>query len=902
VKREIWERLLLALLGTKLVVALVGAILGGRPATDLAGGATILSQAALMLPLCIYALAGLFLLLAGSGDRRATLLGIFFLLLANPFSNRPLLQLLDTGTFGLGIPALVLSSLHLDAFLPAVLWRFVGEFPTPVLSFRARRVLNAGTIASLVAGFALFSFELKQLLANVIGSWSRPVMNLRDLAPEKPDYGYYSIVLSLALLALAFLLTRIPRIAEPEARRARLFVLALAAMVPFLLYVVIDAVADRFDRSVPLPGPIYDALFALFCSAPLAASYTVVVYQVLNVRLIARKALQYALARYSAIALAVVPLGALVAYIVDHRTETIAKIFSGGSHLLLLGSSAAVGFGALRYRRTLLDSIDRRFFREQYDARQTLTLLVERIRATHGVADLANLLCREADLALHPESVSLMAFEPRSGVLTDPKLRSRRLDASSSLAALIASASDPLQIDLEDARSPLAKLPEKERYWLVDSSFRIIVPILARDGSLLGLIGLGEKKSGLPFFKEDRQLLRAIASSAAWVLEVELSRSLGSSHRSRPEPEVGEAAAVTPPDPAAVAAELAKECPNCGRLYPAYTVFCATCSRRLEPSHVPYMLPNKFRFERRIGTGGMGVVYRATDLSLGRAVAVKTLRRVSPEDAMRLRREARTAAAVSHPHLAPIYGLETWQGTPMLVMELLEGGTLAQRIEKGRLSARETVELGIAMAAALELLHASDILHRDIKPSNIGYSRDSARDNALDNARDHVRDNAAKLMDFGIARVMFDLRRDLEVTAPADLDEESVQLPPTSVWNRTAATSLTASKQVVGTLAYLSPEALSGQTADTSFDLWGLAIVLYECLLGRKIFSGGDMHQLMNRIRNGRVPEFAQICPEHDELLGDFFRSALHKTISRRPASARDFRERLAALLPRLAS
>jgi non-specific serine/threonine protein kinase/serine/threonine-protein kinase len=106
----------------------------------------------------------------------------------------------------------------------------------------------------------------------------------------------------------------------------------------------------------------------------------------------------------------------------------------------------------------------------------------------------------------------------------------------------------------------------------------------------------------------------------------------------------------------------------------------------------------------------------------------------------------------------------------------------------------------------------------------------------------------------------------------------------------------------VGTLAYLSPEALLGQPADTSFDLWSLAIVLYECLLGRKVFAGGDMHQLMNRIRSGRVPDFSQACPEHDELLGDFFRSALHKTIGRRPPSARDFRERLAALRPRLAA
>jgi serine/threonine protein kinase len=336
------------------------------------------------------------------------------------------------------------------------------------------------------------------------------------------------------------------------------------------------------------------------------------------------------------------------------------------------------------------------------------------------------------------------------------------------------------------------------------------------------------------------------------------------------------------PDSAGAGVELAKECPHCGKLHSAFTVFCSACSRRLEASHVPFVLPGKYRFERRIGTGGMGVVYKGSDLALGRPVAVKTLRRVSPEDAMRLRREARTAAAVSHRHLAPVYGMETWRGTPMLVMELLEGGTLSQRLEKGRLGAAETIELGIAMAEALEHLHASDILHRDIKPSNIGYTRGGI----------------PKLMDFGIARVMFDLRRDHEVSTPASLDDDSVLLAPTSVWNHTPS-SLTASRQLVGTLSYLSPEALSGQAADTSFDLWSLAIVLYECLLGRKIFTGGDIQQMMVRIRSGRVPDFVQACPEHEPLLGDFFRSALHRTVARRPASARDLRTRLLALRAR---
>ncbi|HEY4576134.1 MAG TPA: serine/threonine-protein kinase, partial [Thermoanaerobaculia bacterium] len=765
----------------------------------------------------------------------------------------------EAGALGLDYPALVLSSLSFDAFLPYFLWRFVGEFPTTVLSFRTRRLLNAGTLLSLLSGVVLFGFVLVQLVVKAAKSLDHPVVSLSLVAPEKPSYGFYSVVLSLSLSALVFLLTRIPRTSEVEKRRALVFVAGLlAVMAPFLILVLISAALTALGHTWKPPVWVLLALFFLFCSVPFTTGYAVAVHHVLNVRLIARKALQYALARYSAIGLAVVPLAALVVYVFEHREETINRIFSG-PRLPLLVSAVVVGGAALRYRRTLLDSIDRHFFREQYDARQTLTLLVERIRATHGVGELGALLCREVDLAFHPESVALLSFEPRSGMLADPKIRGRRLDASSQLATLIGSASDPLVVDLEDVRSPLAKLPEPDRYWLVDNGFRLIVPILARDGSLLGLIGLGEKKSELPFFKEDRTLLRAIAHGVAWVLEVELSRSLPPSGQGPVE------GTSPPPADSGTGSELAKECPNCGRLYVSYNIFCTSCSRRLEASHVPYLLPGKFRFERRIGTGGMGVVYRGVDLSLGRPVAVKTLRRVSPEDAMRLRREARTAAAVSHPHLAPVYGMETWQGTPMLVMELLEGGTLSQRIERGKLDAAETVELGIAMAEALEHLHASDILHRDIKPSNIGYTRDGT----------------PKLMDFGIARVMFDLRRDVEVAPAANLDDDSA-LPPTSMWN--LPTTVTMSKQLVGTLAYLSPEALNGQPADTSFDLWGLAIVLYECLLGRKIFAGGDMQQLMSRIRNGRVPDFSQSCPEQDDLLGDFFRAALHKTITRRPA------------------
>jgi len=615
---------------------------------------------------------------------------------------------------------------------------------------------------------------------------------------------------------------------------------------------------------------------------PVTVPYAVLVHRVLDVRLIARRALQHALARGLATGLVAVPSAALAAYLYLHSDETLLNLFSG-PRVLLLVSVILVGGAALRYRKPLLDAVDRRFFREQYDSRQILSLLVERIRSIRDSSHLAELVTREIDLALHLERVALLVVEARSGLLVDPRNRSRKLDAAPIFE--LAVSSEPLEIDPQHPGPPLQRLPEKERHWLAESGFRLLVPVLARDGSVLGLIALGEKKSGLPFLKEDRELLHAIASSAAWVLELEQENTISPHYRSHwhetQEPDDPTPRELPPPP----AIEMAKECPKCGSLHPPYTVFCGTCSRRLEVAAVPYILPGRFRFERRIGSGGMGVVYSGSDLALGRRVAIKTLRQVSAEDAMRLRKEARTAAAVSHPHLAPVYGLETWQGTPMLILELLEGGTLAQRIARERLSPREVVELGIAMAGALAQLHAADILHRDIKPSNIGYTRDGV----------------PKLMDFGIARLLRELADERDEEMPEEEEEgdgEDSQLA--ALWMRRAG--LPERLRFAGTLSYLSPEALRGEPEEPAFDLWSLAIVLYECLLGRKVFAGTPQ-QVIERIRSGRVPDFSQIedvDPGLDATLGELFRDALHRLPIRRPASAEEMQRRLEEVRERM--
>jgi hypothetical protein len=869
-----WKRLVLLLALIKVGVGLVALFATyGLPHTE------AYSDAYPYVLHLIYAVpftaAGLLLIVGGRRDPRALSLGGFFLMAATSFLNRPL-RTYFASSLTHHLPGLMhlVDSLELDAFMAFFLWSFARDFPHRLVSPEGQRRIRWAVLASLGAGWILFGLNLLNYLSWVI----RGAEPLHALVPMRGQGKYYSVLLPLTFAAVGFLLWRARRLQGQEQRRVRFFlqVLALSAGPP-LAEILIGLFVEPYrlykEGHPRLDGTIILIQTGFLLLMPLLTPYAVLVHQVLDVKLLARRAMQYALARYSTIVLAAAPLAALLVYFYEHRRQTIVEIFSG-PRLPLLASATAVGFAALHYRKTLLEAIDRRFFREQYDARRILTQLLDRIRATSGTANLASLVAHEVDLALHLEGVALLVLDPRSGMLSDPRNRSRRLDASSPLALLVSDANDPLIVDLGDTHSPLARLPDQDRHWLVDSGFKLILPILARDGSVLGLLGLGEKLSGLPFLKEDGELLRAIASSAAWVIELEQTRS---NTPPRP-PDVEEDETTAEP---VTLTDLAKECPGCHTLYPSYTVLCSLDSRRLERSHVPYVLPGKFRFEKRIGTGGMGVVYRASDLVLGRAVAVKTLRRVSPEDAMRLRREARTAAAVSHPHLAPVYGMETWQGTPMLVLELLEEGTLAHRLmDRGRLTPPETLDLGIAMAEALGQLHAADILHRDIKPSNIGYSRDGT----------------PKLMDFGIARLMFDLRREREEGERDRTAEDTSLLPSSSLWTHIDGIT-PRSKPLVGTLSYLCPEALDGKPPDALFDLWSLAIVLYECLLGHKVFSSAEPRQTAARIRQGRVPDLHQLCPgDYDDTLADLFRVALHKSRSRRPASAHELKQRLEAV------
>jgi serine/threonine protein kinase len=286
------------------------------------------------------------------------------------------------------------------------------------------------------------------------------------------------------------------------------------------------------------------------------------------------------------------------------------------------------------------------------------------------------------------------------------------------------------------------------------------------------------------------------------------------------------------------------------------------------------VLLGKFRFEERVGSGGMGVVYRAVDLALGRDVAIKTLPRMSIDYSSRLRREARAMALVSHPNLAIIYGAETWRGTPMLIFEFLDGGTLADRTALQLLRTGEIVDLGIALAGALEQTHAAGILHRDIKPSNIGYTIESV----------------PKLLDFGLAKIVDDSRRRGALSGTTIVARSEDVTRTDSVPGFVSSTD---TGGIVGTPLYVSPEAILEERPSPGFDLWSLAIVLYESIAGTNPFRGDSLQDTFRRIVRGRIPDVREFRPDCQEAIAMFLKDALSRSRARRPASAKEFRTRL---------
>jgi len=272
---------------------------------------------------------------------------------------------------------------------------------------------------------------------------------------------------------------------------------------------------------------------------------------------------------------------------------------------------------------------------------------------------------------------------------------------------------------------------------------------------------------------------------------------------------------------------------------------------------------------KKLGSGGMGVVYEAEDSRLGRHVALKFLPRELEQDARALERfkqEARAASALNHPNICTIYAIEECEGQSFIAMELLEGENLGDRIDGHPLPLEKILDLGIQITDALDVAHSRGIVHRDLKPANIFITSRGQ----------------AKILDFGLAKLIYDRHAAMETVAGNA--------------QTTAATMLTQPGSAVGTVAYMSPEQARGEELDGRSDLFSLGAIIYEMATGKIPFDGTTSAVIFQGIldRNPRPP--AELNPAVPFKLEEIIDKALEKDLELRYQSAAEMRADLKRL------
>jgi len=266
-----------------------------------------------------------------------------------------------------------------------------------------------------------------------------------------------------------------------------------------------------------------------------------------------------------------------------------------------------------------------------------------------------------------------------------------------------------------------------------------------------------------------------------------------------------------------------------------------------------------YRILEKLGSGGMGIVYKAEDIALGRHVALKFLPdafTTDPERLARFEREAKLLASLNHSNIAAIYGLEQTEGKRFLVLEFVEGETLAQKLGKCALPLDEALALCRQITEALEAAHEKGVIHRDLKPANVMIT-----------AEDKV-----KVLDFGLAKALADETQNIDSSHSPTITE-----------------AMTRPGVVLGTAAYMSPEQAKGKSVDRRADIWAFGCILYECLSRKRAFVGETVTETLAAILRGE-PDWQALPSTIPPGIRFVLRRCLEKDMSQRFHDAADLR------------
>jgi serine/threonine-protein kinase len=625
-----------------------------------------------------------------------------------------------------------------------------------------------------------------------------------------------------------------------EKRRVRVLMVGTALGV---MSALVTAWFDGFRGR--LNGPFLFVVYAVLplnTACPLSLAYAILRHRVFDIQVIIRQGLQYAMARGTVIG--VVPaIGALL--ILDlalNSQEPLAAIMQSRGWIY----AGLSGLALVTYwqRKPWLEALDRRFFRERYNAQRVLRDVVEEIREARSFERVSPRVVARIETALHPEFVSLMVRQP-----DEPQYRplasfpsghtTLSLPADGKLVSLLRALDKPLEGLVSDSAWLARRLPAEEGHWIRRARIDLLVPVAMAPGRKEAVLALGIKRSEEPYTREDQELLEVIASSLGMLLE------------------------QTGPGGKPVA-ETFEECPECGACYDFNSRKCLADGTTLTPMHLPRTLVGRYRLERRRGRGGMGTVYEAVDAALERRVAIKVIRDDwvgSVDAAQRFRREARAAAGFAHPNVVTVYDYGVEADTRgFLVMELLAGHSLRDEIPPHRnLDPDRALWIMRGVCAAVEAAHRRQLIHRDLKPENIFIA-----------SGEHGTGEVVKVLDFGIAKFLGSVN---------DASERE--------------TAATHSGVLVGTLAYMSPEQLLGRSPDVQWDLWSLAVVAYENLTGALPFGATSPSEWRSAILSGHFTPLDHHLTNPPPRWTAFFTSSFDANAAKRPGSATEFFRRL---------